>query len=975
MHQMTAAPHSGLSPFPAVNTRQDKKMAHILQFNVIVVGLTVTAPLAAAEPPDFNADVLPVFRKYCLGCHNAKVAEGGLVLEDHARTLNGGDEGAVLVAGKSAESRLWQVVAGKSDPKMPPEDSPQPKPEELAVIRAWIDAGAKPPAKGIAGLVTPKIAPKGTVRQPITSLAVDPQGRWLAVARPAAVEILSQPDRQLIQELTGHTGPIADVQVSADGHRLIVAAGEIGLAGEATLWNTADWTRGPVITGHRDALYSAALSPDGKTLATASYDKEIHAWNITKHLPSEDREAPGSTSAASERGHQGADVSRSEIPSPIASMLGHNDAVFSLAFHPVRGHILASASGDRTVKLWDVATGQRLDTFSQPSKEQNSVVFSPDGRLVAAGGSDNRIRVWSVSETGKEGTNPILYARFAHEGPILKVAFSPDGRLLASSSQDLRIKIWETHSFTQVAVFDRQPDWAAALAFSPDSRTLFVGRMDGSLGAYEMKPAWGDRPGELERLSTVAPANGAFSRPLSELTEAEPNDELTQAQDVAWPATVSGRLAGTPEKPGGDVDLFQLKARAGETWMLETNAARSGSPADTKIDILHADGSPVLRGLLQAVRDSWINFRPIDSTSAEVRLEYWEEMDINQYLYMNGEVTKLFRAPRGPDSGWALYSNQGQRICYFDTSAAGQAKDQPVYIVEAYPAGSSIVDNGLPVFPLYYLNDDDGERELGNDSRLTFTAPADGTYLIRVRDSRGFSGDSFTYRLTVRPPKPDFTVRVDAQNLKVPAGSGQRLSFSLDRIDNFDGEVRLDIANVPAGYQVASPAVFQAGHLKATSVITADADAQPVPKERWEQVQITATAVVGGQTVTKLVGHLGEITREPPPKIRVTLQPDNPADTAEDGGLVIAPGTTVTALLKVERNGYDGDVRFDVDGLPHGVIVDNIGLSGILVRANETQRQIFLTARPWVPPTTHLIDAVAQTEGNQASRAIALHVR
>jgi hypothetical protein len=624
------------------------------------------------------------------------------------------------------------------------------------------------------------------------------------------------------------------------------------------------------------------------------------------------------------------------------------------------------------VKLWDVATGQRLDTFSQPSKEQNSVAFSPDGRLVAAGGSDNRIRVWSVSETGKEGTNPILYARFAHEGPILKVAFSPDGRLLASSSQDLRIKIWETNSFTQVAVFDRQPDWAAALAFSSDSRTLFVGRMDGSLATYEMKPEWGDRPADLERLSTAVPAHGDVSPPLTEFTEVERNDELTQAQNVAWPATVNGRLNG---KPDGDVDMYQLKSRAGETWILETNAARSGSPADTKLEILHADGSPVLRGLLQAVRDSWINFRPIDSNSADVRVEFWEEMDLDQFLYMNGEVVKLFRAPQGPDSGWQLYQNQGKRRCYFDTSAAGQAKDQPVYIVEAYPPGSSIVENGLPVFPLYYLNDDDGERELGNDSRLTFTAPADGTYLIRVTDSRGFSGDSFSYGLTVRHPRPDFTVKVDTQNLKVPVGSGQRLSFSLDRIDNFDGEVRLDVADVPAGYRVASPIFIQAGHLKANSVITADANAQPVAKDVWEQLKITATAVVGDRTVTKPVGHLGEITLEKPPTIRVTLQPDNPAYAADDGGLVIAPGATITALLKVERNGYDGDVRFDVDGLPHGIIVDNIGLSGILVRANETERQIFLTARPWVPPTMHLIDAVAQTQGNQASSAVPLHVR
>ena len=168
--------------------------------------------------------------------------------------------------------------------------------------------------------------------------------------------------------------------------------------------------------------------------------------------------------------------------------------------------------------------------------------------------------------------------------------------------------------------------------------------------------------------------------------------------------------------------------------------------------------------------------------------KYWEEMDLNQYLYMNGEVCKTFRAPQGPDSGYQFYSVGGKRRDYFDTSAAGHAKDEPVYIVEAFAPNSRIVDNGLPVFPLYYNNDDDGDRKLGKDSQLTFTAPDDGTYLISVTDVRGFAGDNYAYTLTVRRPQPDFSVTIATMNPKIPAGSGQRLKFTLNRLDNFDGE-------------------------------------------------------------------------------------------------------------------------------------------------------------------------------------------
>src|SRR5256885_13042728 len=199
-------------------------------------------------------------------------------------------------------------------------------------------------------------------------------------------------------------------------------------------------------------------------------------------------------------------------------------------------------------------------------------------------------------------------------------------------------------------------------------------------------------------------------------------------------------------------------------FCLKKKTAQRESPVDTKIEVLHADGKPVERLRLQALRNTAINFRSIDSNGNGARLDNYEEMELNEYIYFNGEVVRLFRMPQGPDSDMLFYSSNGKRRAYFDTSAMAHALDEPAYVVEPHLPGAELVSNGLPVIPLYYANDDDGERKLGADSKLFFTAPADGTYLIRVTDTRGYSGERFVYRLIVREPKPDFKVTLNGAN-------------------------------------------------------------------------------------------------------------------------------------------------------------------------------------------------------------------
>ena len=939
---------------------------HAPQTSLVAVGLLAAVLVAgpsAARSADPAIAARAILKKYCIGCHNAKDAEGGLVLATHAAVITGGENGPAVVPGKVSASLLVKLIEHREKPFMPPKGRRSPQRREIAALKAWIAAGAKPfpPLVGPISLTVPRVKTRGPVRQPVNALVVAPDGSWYAAARTGRVDLMSlpaNPKSKPLATLTGLPGQVSDLALSADGRHLVTAAGVAGLYGEARVYEIAKHVGKAkpeqvarlvrTIRGHSDSLNSVALSADGTLLATASYDRTIVVWE---------------TATGKRR----------------VEMTGHNGPVFDVAFDP-KNRFLASASGDRTVKLWNLKTGKRLDTFNEPTKGQNTVAVSPDGRFVVAGGIDNRIRAWEITGDGREGTNPIRYSRFAHQAPLLDLVFSADGRLLVSSSEDLSIKTWTTSDFSQARHFpDKpdQPDWPATLAVTRDGRSLLVGRLDGSISVLSLADAnaAAARPVPLASVPVPRPRDGKPVEKLPEQAEIEPNNTPKQATAVSAPGTASGVLAGGPTT---DADLFRFRSRKNENWVIETRARRDKSPADTRIEVLHEDGRPVLRLLLRAVRDSAITFRPIDSRSNQARLENWEEMGLNQFVYMSGEVVKNYRMPQGPDSAMQFYTINGQRHCYFDTSATAHALDSRVYVVEPHTPGSRLPDNGLPIFPLYFANDDDGRRKLGSDSRVTFTAPDDGDYLVRVTDVRGFGGDGYKYKLTIRQPRPGFTASIGGRDATIPEGSGQRFTVKVDRIDGFTGPVKVVIENLPEGFAATSPVVVEAGHLSAQGVFNVAPGTKAPAKEAWEKVQVVAEADVLGKPIRKPIGNLGTLKIGKAPKALVSLlldKQDQAGDQAGDGVLEIAPGETITAMLRVKRNGYDGDLRFDIENLPHGIIVDNIGLSGILVRAKETQRQIFITAADWVPETQRLIHAVSRQEGRQASRPLRFAVR
>jgi WD40 repeat protein len=282
-----------------------------------------------------------------------------------------------------------------------------------------------------------------------------PDGKTLAsCGADCTVKLWNVQDGVCIKTFIGHEHEVFAVAYSPDGQQLASASGDRTVK----LWDVRGGHCLNTLTGHANWVRSVAFSPNGKLLASSGADHTIRLWDMLQVRNQEER-------ADQEQGKRGEENPTSKI------LTGHAGWVRCIAFSP-DGEVLASASSDRTLKLWDYETGDCLRTYTGHQSSVYSIAFSSAGDLIVSGSGDRTVKLWDCY------SNTCIKTLYGQTNEVCSVAVSSDNQTIACVSLDQTLRLWDYHSGHCLKSWYGHTDWALPVAFSPDGKTLASGSND-----------------------------------------------------------------------------------------------------------------------------------------------------------------------------------------------------------------------------------------------------------------------------------------------------------------------------------------------------------------------------------------------------------------------------------------------------------------------------------------------------------------
>ena len=425
-------------------------------------------PIAIAEikrtdTVDFEREILPVLKDNCLACHNQTKAKADLILETPQTILKGGESGPAVVPGKSVDSLILKVASHREKPSMPPRENKVAAsnltPEQLGLVKLWIDQGAKGEVRATAPLAW---QPLPDALNPIYAVALSQDGQLAACGRANHIFVYHVPSRQLLTRLV-------DTTVTND-----------------------------LAAAHRDLVQSLAFNPEGTLLASGSY-REVKLWRRPKNvhaLQVSNADTNGITAmAVNSEGKMLATAGTEniiklwELPSgkQIKTFAGHEKTVTALRFS-TNGARLFSGSLDKTLRIWNVGDGSVVSLTNTPA-ELNAIALLAGDTQIASAHADNTIRIWAWANPSN--TITLMKELKGHEAAVTALEPIPQKpNQFVSGSTDGTVRQWDLDKSEAIRVMKHEGA-VTAVAVRPD------GKRFASAGANNIAKLWNAEDGKL----------------------------------------------------------------------------------------------------------------------------------------------------------------------------------------------------------------------------------------------------------------------------------------------------------------------------------------------------------------------------------------------------------------------------------------------------------------------------------------------
>jgi eukaryotic-like serine/threonine-protein kinase len=276
----------------------------------------------------------------------------------------------------------------------------------------------------------------------------------------------------LFAVLSGHDDIVTSAAYSPDGTRIVTASRDK----TARIWDSRTGTQLAVLNGHSATVKSATYSPDGTRIVTASGDKTARIWDaqlgsqlavLSGHSDSVTSAAysPDGTRIITASHDKTARIWDARTGAQLVVLEGHLDRVESAAYSP-DGRRIVTASADKTARIWDARTGARIAVLAGHGYSVWSATFSPDGTRVLSASNDTTARVWDV-RTGKQ-----LLLLSGHGDAVRSAAYSFDGTRIVTASDDKTVRIWDAVTGSQLSVLAADDRDFMSASYSPDGTRI-----------------------------------------------------------------------------------------------------------------------------------------------------------------------------------------------------------------------------------------------------------------------------------------------------------------------------------------------------------------------------------------------------------------------------------------------------------------------------------------------------------------------